>query len=167
MRQGWCIELFGVKSPVLILGQEEPHPTKKSRVGKLHFRDDPVLVEKEMTVADPSATDIPQYYSCCHQRVYLSDSGVQCLVHPELWGTPTKMLLPSSYCKWRKVPRCLWTGLSTTTPSRSRRWWSWLATTTSRWTRSPTYRRRPLILRPTRGRGRNIARLDKPNYYVG
>ena len=30
-------------------------------------------------------------------------SGVQCL------GTPTKMLLPSSYCKWRKVPRCLWT----------------------------------------------------------
>ena len=48
-------------SSVLILGPEEPHPTKKTRVGKLHFRDDTVLVEKDMTVAEPSATDIPHH----------------------------------------------------------------------------------------------------------
>ena len=61
MRQGLSTELFGVKSSVLILGQEEPYPTKKTRVGKLHLRDETVLVEKDMTVAEPSATDIPHH----------------------------------------------------------------------------------------------------------
>ena len=110
-----------------------------------------MLGEKDSTVADPSATDIPHQITAvvtneCTFRLWGAMSGP-----PRVWGT-TKMLLPSSYCKWRKVPRCLWTSLSTTTPSRSTRWWSRLATTTSRWTRSPTCRRRPSILRPTRGR---------------
>ena len=95
-------------SSVLILGPEEPHPTKKSRVGKLHLRDDTVLGEKDTTVADPSATDIPHQITAvvtneCTFRLWGAMSGP-----PRVWGT-TKMLLPSSYCKWRKVPRCRWT----------------------------------------------------------
>ena len=40
-------------SSVLILGQEEPYPTKKTRGGKLHLRDVIMLVEKDMIVAEP------------------------------------------------------------------------------------------------------------------
>ena len=30
-----------------------------------------MLAEKDTTVAEPRATDIPQYYCSCHWRVYL------------------------------------------------------------------------------------------------
>ena len=82
---------------VLILGPEEPHPTKKTRVGKLHLRDNTVLVEKDAAVAEPS-NQVPQIFPSITAVVTQS---VGCNV----WAT-TKMLLPSSYCKKRKVPRC-------------------------------------------------------------
>ena len=107
MTVGWCTELRVSQTSVMwqILGPEEPHPTKKSRVGKLHFRDDPVLVEKEMTVADPSATDIPQYYSCCHQRVYLS---VGCNV----WSTKSCGATRRCYCQCAAASRGKLRGVS-------------------------------------------------------
>ena len=82
-------------SSVLILGPEEPHPTKKTRVGKLHFRDETVLVEKDMTVAEPS-NQVPQIFpsntAVVTQSVYLSARG-----GANVCGATTKMLLPSSY----------------------------------------------------------------------